>query len=159
MSWTKKQLVEEAFADLALAGYVFDLTPDELQTALRRMDTMIATWDAKGIRIGYLLPSSPDTSDLDSPSGLPDHAVEAVYLNLAIRIAAGKGKMLPPQTLATAKDALDVLYLAAAQPRAQQLPGHFPLGAGNRRVRAFTRRPDTSILQVDDAGNLEILGG
>src|SRR5437868_8121035 len=64
MGWTKEQLIDEAFAELRLAGYTFDIAPEEKQTALRRMDTMMATWEGRGIRVGYPLPSSPDGSDI-----------------------------------------------------------------------------------------------
>ena len=59
MSWTKREIVEEAYGELALAGYVFDLDPEEEQAALRKLDTMMAVWDARGVRLGYPLASSP----------------------------------------------------------------------------------------------------
>jgi hypothetical protein len=105
MGWTKRQLIDEAFSELSLQGYEFDITPEEQQTALRRLDTMLATWDGLGIRVGYLLPSSPDDSDPDSDSGLPDYAVETVYLHLAMRIAAGFGKQLSADTKRSASEA------------------------------------------------------
>ena len=42
--WTKTLLIEEAFGELALAGYVYDLRPEEMQAAGRRLETMMATW-------------------------------------------------------------------------------------------------------------------
>lgn len=160
--WTKRQLIEEAFGELALAGYVFDLTPEEMQTALRRMDTMLATWDGKGIRLGYALTAGPDTSDLDQPSGLPDAANEAVYLNLAIRLAAGFGKPLQASTLAAAKQAYDALITAAAMPTQQQLRDTLPRGAGNKPWRTagnpFISPPDLEPLRVGEGGDLDFLG-
>jgi hypothetical protein len=135
VSWTKKQLIEEAYGELALAGYVFDLEPEEMQTALRRLDTMIATWTAKGINLGYPLPSSPDASNLDDDSNLPDLAIEPVYMNLAVRLAAGGGKQLHPSTLTGAKTGYDMLLGRAAMPIEQQLPNTLPRGAGNKPWR------------------------
>lgn len=56
MGWTKRQFVTQAFEEIGLASYVFDLTPEQLDSALRRLDTMIASWNALGIRLGYPLP-------------------------------------------------------------------------------------------------------
>ena len=135
--WTKKQLIEQAFDELALAGFVYDLDPDHLESALRRLDTMMARWATLGISIGYLLPASPDDSDIGDDSGLPDTAVEAVYLNLAVKMAASRGKMLTPETKANAKQGyeqlLGVAVRAAARP--SPMPNTMPRGAGNKPWR------------------------
>jgi len=64
MSWTKRQFITQAFEEIGLAAYVFDLTAEQLDSALRRMDSMVAGWNANGVRIGYPLPGSPEDSDL-----------------------------------------------------------------------------------------------
>lgn len=156
MAWTKQQLIEEAFTELGMAPSVFDLDPEELQTGLRRLDGMMATWEANGIRCGYALPSGPDASDLDDASGIPDTAAEAVYCSLAIRLAPWKGKVVRSETRAAAAEGYAALERAAAQPGQQQLRS-IPAGAGNRgRYRQFTPAPDTSPLTVNDAGNLDM---
>jgi len=133
MSWSKQEIINESFSELALQGYVFNVGPDELQGALRRLDTMMATWNGKGIRLGYPVPSTADGSTLDQDSGLPDWAIEAAYMNLAIRIAAGYGKQITQTTAAAAKTALDVVMQRMAMPAEQQMPSTMPIGAGNRR--------------------------
>lgn len=135
MGWTKQQIVEEAYSELAISGYVFDISPEELQTGLRRLDTMLATWNGKGIRLGYPLPSSPADSDLDQDSNLPDSALETVYLNLAIRLAPGNGKQISQDTRNSAKAGYDVLLARAAMPPQVQLPATLPVGAGNKPWR------------------------
>lgn len=164
MGWTKRQLVEEAFGELALAGYDFDLQPEEMQTGLRRLDTLMATWSGLGLQIGYSFGTTPTDSDLDQDAGLPLVAVEAVYLALAIRIAAGKGKVLSTSTKSAAKTAYDALvsYVASDQVMQQQPRADTPLGAGAKTWRTFRRpfvsTPDTSPLQVDDDGGLDFTG-
>ena len=56
MGWTKRQFIEQAFEEIGLAAYVFDLTPEQLQSALRRLDAMMAGWNTNGIRIGWPMP-------------------------------------------------------------------------------------------------------
>lgn len=158
MSWTKDQLVSQAFDALAIANYEFDLTPEEKQSALRQMDAMAATWEQRGIRLGYLLPSGPSASSLNDAAGIPDTAAEAVYLNLAVRLAGSKGKTLPVQTLSLAKAAYDDLLTAAAFPQQQQFKEGIPSGAGNAPQvgyrRAFLPPPSTDPLGIAQGGDL-----
>lgn len=130
MSWTKRQIIQQAFDEIGLAPYVFDLTADQLESALRRLDAMIATWDSKGIRLGYPLPSSPQNSDLDSQTNMPDIAVEAAFLQLAMRIAPSYGKAVSVETKVSAKQAYDSLLVQFSTPPEMQIPAGYPAGAG-----------------------------
>ncbi|OYW93885.1 MAG: hypothetical protein B7Z23_04325, partial [Pseudomonadales bacterium 32-61-5] len=87
MGYSKRQFISAAFEEVGLASYVFDLQPQQIESALRRLDAMMAEWNAKGIRLGYPLPNSPESSDLSAESQVPDSANEAIITNLAIRIA------------------------------------------------------------------------
>jgi hypothetical protein len=138
MSYTKRQFVEEAFAELGMANYTFDLQPQQLDYALRRLDAMMATWNAKGIRLGYPLPSSPQDSDLDTETQVPDSANEAIVANLAIRIAPQYGKTVAIDTRTTAKLGYDTLLARATFPLEQQFPRTLPLGAGQKPWRYDT---------------------
>lgn len=133
MSWTKRQLVTQAFEEIGLGAYVFDLTAEQLESALRRMDSMVAGWGAAGVRIAYPLPESPSSSDLDSDSGIPDYANEALYLGLALRLAASFGKAVSPETKAFADLAYSNMALRVATPTPErQLPSTMPRGQGSK---------------------------
>ena len=132
MSWKKRQFIEQAFDELGLASYVYELTDEQLTSALRKLDAMIATWNAKGIRIGYPLPSSPEDSDIDAETTVPDRANEAIFLNLAVRLAPSYGKQVSLDTKQNAKMSYDALLSYAAMPPEMQLPQGMPLGAGNK---------------------------
>lgn len=152
MGFSKRQFVEGGFEELGLAAYVFDLTPEELDRAMRRLDSMMAEWNAKGIRLGYPIPGSPQDNDLDEPSGVPDSANEAIVANLAIRIAPAYGKTVSGETRAIAKMAYDTLLTRACYPPEMQL-GVIPSGAGAKPIAMdggiFLPPPETSI----DAGS------
>jgi hypothetical protein len=137
MGWTKQQLIEQAFGELALAGYVFDLDADTLESALRNLDTMMAEWSGLGISIGYLLPATPDDSNIGDDAGIPNESVRAVYSNLAVQLAAGRGKALTPQTMATAQRGYNTLLGAAVSPTSGQCSGLPRIGAGNKPWRCF----------------------
>ena len=132
MGYTKRQFVTAAFEEIGLADYVFDLTPEQLESALRRLDAMLMEWNAKGIRLGYASASSPQDSDLDTETNVPDSAWEAVITNLAVRIAPGYGKTVSPDTKMVAKQGYNTLLQRATFPLEQQLPETMPSGAGNK---------------------------
>lgn len=155
MGYTKRQFVEEAFAEIGMASYVFDLQPQQLEGALRRLDTMLATWNGKGIRIGYPLPRSPEDSDLDTETLVPDAANEAIITNLAVRIAPQYGKTPSIDTKITAKQSYDLLLSRAAMPMEMQLPASMPRGAGAKAYDdPFVDNPEEPILAGRD-GPLE----
>ena len=135
MGYSKRQFVSAAFEEIGMAEYVFDLQPEQLQSALNRLDAMMAEWNAKGLRLGYSMPSSPQDSDLDEPTFVPDSAWEAIITNLAIRIAPGYGKAVAADTRLTAKTAYNTLLQRAAFPLEQQLPETMPIGQGNKPWR------------------------
>jgi hypothetical protein len=135
MGWTKREFVVQAFEEIGYTSYIYDAMPEQLQSVLRRLDAMMATWNAKGIRIGYPLPSSPNNSDINEQTNVPDAANEAIYLNLAIRIAPMIGKTIQQETKQAAKAAYDALLIKTAHPLQMQYPGTLPAGAGNKPWR------------------------
>jgi len=154
MGYSKRQFVAAAFEEIGLASYAFDLQPQQFESALRRLDAMMASWNALGIRLGYPLPSSPQFSDIDAESEVPDSANEAIITNLAVRLAPGYGKEVRPETKATAKETYNTLLSRAAAPLEQQLPGTMPSGAGNKPWRVyddpFLRPPVDPVLAGQD---------
>jgi hypothetical protein len=158
MVYSKRQFVNAAFDEIGLASYVFDLQPQQLESALRRLDAMMASWNALGIRLAYPIPSSPEFSDIDAESQVPDSANEAIITNLAIKLAPSYGKQVMPETKETAKSTYNTLLSRAAMPTEQQMPGTMPSGAGNKPWRVydnpFLRRPVDEVLAGQD-GPLE----
>ena len=154
MGYSKRQFISAAFDEIGLASYAFDLQPEQFEAALKRLDAMMADWNGKGIRLGYPLPSSPQYSDLDAQSEVPDSAFESIICNLAIRIAPSYGKQVMPQTQIAAKSAYQTLLSRAPMPLEMQLPGSMPSGAGNKPWRVydepFLRRPIDPVLAGQD---------
>lgn len=154
MASTKRELVEDALGGIGLASYVFDITPEEMQDALRRLDKMMARWSVAGLRLGYNL-ASP--SDPDQDSGLPDHAEDAVTDALSIRLAPKFGKEVTADMRAAATESLVALQAAVAARPQSNLHPSLPLGAGNkpwRRGRVFVGLPVDELLTGED-GPLE----
>lgn len=132
MSWTKRQLIKQAYAAIGIASYDFDLSAEQLQDALQALDAFMAMLNGKGVRLAYPLPSGALGSDLDEDSGIPDRAIEAVYLGLAIRLAPMEGKTVSPDTKAAAAQAM-VRLMSLPIPQMQLDALAVPAGSGNVR--------------------------
>lgn len=130
---TKLELINAAYGELGLAEYVFDITPEEQTTALNRLDRMMATWDSKGIRIGYNLPSSASDSSINDDAGIPDWAEEPLIANLALRLAPTVGKQVALDTRKVAREGYNALLIGNYEIPQMQMPRQMPMGTGNRR--------------------------
>lgn len=151
MGWTKREYITAALEEIGLANYVFDLTPEQLQSALRRLDTMIAQWNGYGIRLGFPLSKDPSDAELDTVTMVPDFAHEAIITNLAVKMAPSYGKVVMPETKEMARSGYRMLTERFAMPPEQQLPASMPKGAGKKdRSRPYLRQPADPILSGDD---------
>lgn len=131
MSWTKQQFIDAALDEIGIASYTYDISSPQYTAALRRLDTLMAAWNAKGIRLGYPIPSSPEDSVLTDESNVPDNANEAVILNLAVRLAPSYGKTPSPDTKSAARSAYIAMITRNVELHQKQLPV-MPSGAGNK---------------------------
>lgn len=124
----KRALVLDAFAETALAGYTFDLTADELQTGLQRLERLIGDWAVRGLLFGFNLQGMA-TADLDDEAFLPVPAGETdsshlyhelIVTNLAKSIAGAFGKQCAPSTIEAARRSFRNFLAAHAstQPKA-----------------------------------------
>jgi hypothetical protein len=134
MSWTKRDIVNQAFEEVGLASFVYDMNADQIQSALRRLDAMMGVWALKGINLGFPITTGANSSDPDTDTNLPVFALEAVYLNLGIKIAPAFGKTVAQELKASAKQSYDALLVKAAFPNEQQITG-LPLGAGSKYLK------------------------
>lgn len=160
MGWTKRKFVTQAFEEIGYAAYIYDAMPEQLESVLLTLDAMMATWNAKGIRIGYPLHLSPENNLLDEETIIPDSANEAIYTNLAIRIAPRFGKTVQAETKRAAKEGFNALLTKVIQAPEMQLPHTMPLGSGNKPWRRtnqpFVKKPDDGILTgLDSEINFE----
>jgi hypothetical protein len=161
VSWTKRELVQNAFEEVGLASYAFDLQPEQMQAGLRRLDNMMATWNSRGLRIGYPLEDNPGLSSLDQDAGVTDEAIEAIVGNLAIRLAPMLGKTVSPDTKASARSA----YMALLSRRSDIVERRIdrnavPAGQGTKYWRynsdPFLEREDIGLtVGPDDTLNFE----
>ena len=136
MTFTKLNVIQQAFTEIGLGDYVFDVAPEEIQYALRRLDGMMAQWNHKGIRVGYPLPSAYTKSNLSDDVNVSDMALEAMYTGLALRLAPSLGKQPSPDTKVMARQGYMALLANSARPIEKSLDNQLtPAGQGNKQWR------------------------
>ena len=94
MSWTRRQIINKAFAFVGLGSFSFDLEPGEQEDARTSLDTMVQGWNVEGL--DYDFAEEHDDSDLDDELDLEIWAVEAAYMNLGLLLAEEYGKPVTP---------------------------------------------------------------
>lgn len=145
MQWTKKLLIDQVFAELGLPVYTFDIQPEQRQSVLVSMESLVAHWESKSIWLQY-----DYGVDESADSGISDQSALGLIANVAVRVAPQFGKTLPAETLAMATEAYENFAAAAAMPLPSQMPGTMPRGAGHKYWRGWQR----PFLKAPDAGSI-----
>lgn len=158
MSFTKGEIVRAALAEIGLAEYEFDITPEELVSGVRRLDSMLASWSDMGVAVGYPLSNVYDATVLEESSGIPDVAREAVVTNLALRIAPSYGKQVSPDLRVFAKAAMNTMLRYYTRPKQVQFPS-MPIGAGYKSTQFNYSSPPADKYVEDVDNSIDISGG
>ena len=157
MSYTKRDFILLAFEELGLSDSNYNLQDSQLNTALKRLDGMMATWNAKGLRLSYPLVSDPSSSNLDTDTTVPDKANEAIYLNLAIKIASSFGKVVSQELKVNAREAYRTLLASNAYPLSERQLDNLPRGAGAKVRQGYNSTyitPEDPYIEVGSDGDL-----
>lgn len=128
MTQTKRKIIEQAYSEIGYASYSFDLQPEQFESALVELNTMLAEW----LLWGYDLSYNSATDELNDESGIADGYIPAVYSNLAIRIAPELGRVPLPGTMVKAKRGLALIRASlGAVPARVADRSAVPSGVGN----------------------------
>lgn len=144
--YTKREVIQQAYAELGIASYEFDISPEEMQAGLRLLDLQMAEWNIHGIRISYQA-----GDDIADQAGVPDWAVNALYLALAIRLAPSFGKTPSTETKAAKAAAYRALMAKMVIPQAV-----VPAGYGGAGYRSPALRAGASLIETGPDGTLDI---
>lgn len=96
-------------------------------------------------------PSSPEDTNINAETNVPDFANEAIYMNLAVRLAPAFGKTVSPEIRLVADTSYSNMVNQAAIPTPErQLPQYMPRGQGTKPWRnvnnPYLNRPEDPIL-------------
>lgn len=157
MSWTKREFIVAAFEEIGIASYQFDLQPEMLDIARRRLDALMAEWNAKGIRFPYPVVNSAESGSLDDSTNIPDMGISAVIFNLALRIAPAFGKQVSQDLKTAAYQGFVNMISKNVEVPQMQLARTIPAGQGNKLRRTyspFLLPPDDNLRDTDGSIDL-----
>lgn len=157
MGWLKRDLIKRAFGAIGLASSEFDVPAEQQIAALVTLDSMMAAWNADGIRLSYPIPSAAEGGSLDEDSKLPDRANLAVWANLAVLLASEIGRPVSVQLQAWATRGYAALLARAAAssiPEMQMERGTLA-GAGNKSRSGVFLPDPTDTLDVGPDGEID----
>lgn len=138
MSWSKREFIVAAFEEIGIASYQFDLQPEMLDLARRRLDAMMAEWNAKGIRLSYPVANTAHSGSLDDDTNVPDMAISAIISNLALRIAPAFGKQASQDLKVAAYNGFTSMISKNVEVPEMQLARTIPAGQGNKLRRTYS---------------------
>lgn len=103
----KSDLIGMAYEACRLAGHNFDRTPEESESALRQLETMMKSWPWNAL--GYFY--SQNEADL---CNLDDSVLEGVANALALRVMTTNGKAIPDSFRPVATQSINYVRAKAA---------------------------------------------
>jgi len=129
----KRDIVEMMFEECGSAGYEFERTPEEVLSALRKLNALMAEWPFD--QLDYLQPDfSP--GDPDSLTGVAVKYNQVIALQLALRFAPNMGATLSPESKAALARSMALLSSETATITGSRIISSIA-GAGNRGRQAF----------------------
>lgn len=129
---TKRLVINMAYDEVRLAVPEFQINPSELNTQLTKLDMLMDEWAVSGIYLGYNAPRVPGTGDLEDEIGIPNAALHATSLYLALRISPAFGKALSAETKIAMALSLSNLRGMTLRIPSMRLPRNTPLGQGTQ---------------------------
>lgn len=132
-STTKRQLVEQMFTECAINGWEYDITADEKDVALTRLDALMWELRGRGIDIGYNFPLGIGQGALNDVLGCPDQAFYGLAVLGAERLCPTMGKMQSKESRIALNSAMKAVRSAAVSlaPSSALAPST-PIGSGNK---------------------------
>ena len=128
-TFDKVDIILDAYSQLRISGITRSPTPEDLETALQRLEDMAAEFATTSDDGGYMFEDSPDPN---SPCGIPRGYKQAYATNLAVRLIPDFNKAVPPRLEMQAGSSLSnmIARLAAERMREVSYPSRMPIGSG-----------------------------
>lgn len=124
----KVDIISGAYSQMRISGLTIDPTPDDLETALVRLEDMAGEFASRNMSAGYILEEVPDPN---SWIGIPRAFKQAYETNLAVRLIPDFNKQVPATLLAQASQAAANLAARTALQRETPYPRRMGRGSGN----------------------------
>lgn len=128
---TKRDIIKQAFTEIGLGSYNYDLQPEDYEDAVRLLDRQMAVWSGYGIETGYPVSTDRDSVTLDSDIGLILQLEDGVVCTLAVSLGPPYGREVPIDVRRRARAGyVNGLRLASVPPMKGINTTNVPSGAG-----------------------------
>ncbi len=124
----KVDRINDAYSRMRVSGLTVVPTPEDLETALQRMENMLAQFEARNICLGYNFEDEPDPN---SVTNVERWAWDLIATNLAIRLIPDFNKAVPQALINEANQTLSFASGKTAKVRQVDYPRRQPVGSGN----------------------------
>ena len=151
---TKGDIAAQAFQHLRISGLTNEATPRDTQLALQTLESMLLAWTNKGLNLSWNKSDDFTNPEPQEDSGISDADYEAIYVNLAVKLAPAFGKP-PTQLDSFARELYSGLFSTVLP--TQQNNQYMPLGSGSRHgAYAPAYQEGNEPIDVENDGNITI---
>lgn len=126
MAETASTVIRDALQEILVQAAEQPITADEGQSAIRLLNRMMSAWEANGIDLSYTAVNS-----LNDAITVVDGALDAIVLNLAIKLAPQYDRAISQGLYINAKRAYDAMLKIAVVIPDTEFPATLPYGSGN----------------------------
>lgn len=126
MAETASTVIRDALQEILVQAAEQPITADEGQSAIRLLNRMMSAWEADGIDLSYTAIDS-----LNDAITVVDGALDAIVLNLAIKLAPQYDRPISQGLYINAKRAYDAMLKIAVVIPDTEFPATLPYGSGN----------------------------
>lgn len=128
---TKRQIIKSAFSELGMGARSFDLSADDWDEGLTRLNALMAEWGISGVGSQFPVTGDPSAGELDVDAGISPALVRGVSAALAADLSPGYGKHVSPETKVAAEQGRKLAFrVNAVVPKRMINVMATPAGAG-----------------------------
>lgn len=125
---TAGSVIKDALTEITVLGAEAPVEPTDAQGAIRYLNRLMTSLDAKGVDLGYT-----EVTNFADEITVPAGAIEGIIFTLATRLWTqySDGQPLPTSLLAAAVSGLEAMRAIAVTVGASEYPDTLPIGSGN----------------------------
>ena len=155
---TKSETINDAYSQLRISGLTVIASPKDNEKALGRLEDMAEELEGRNMCMDYNFEEEPDPN---SQMGTPKKFNQMFKTNLAIRLAADFGKVIPQSLMTLASSAMSSAssFIAAANIHQVQPSRRSPIGSGNHRNTRYRRFQNPDPLPPNQCATNKLLIG
>ena len=124
MAETAATIITDALQEILVQASEQPVEASEMQSGIRYLNRMMSEWDALGYPLGFTVITNP--SDLVT---IPDGAINAVVLNLAIKLAQQYDEPISQSLAMAARDGMQAVQNLSVEAEPTLYPSTLPVGS------------------------------